>query len=153
REVVRTAENLYGFLPLATVYRIVELRDDISQRATVVAKGHTTVHTTGCLLLYFLLFQWLVDFLIIFYTFLGIARFGHLAIEFHETVYLSHLIWSCCSCSGLFNFGFGGVHYLSRRLGSFLLLEQYGFVILRHHFDKVFRRLFPVFEDPLRRIT
>ncbi|CAB4949700.1 unannotated protein [freshwater metagenome] len=51
-EVVRGVKSIDGFMPMITVDEVVPVRDEITERASVVAEGDTTVHTTTRLLTY-----------------------------------------------------------------------------------------------------
>ena len=50
REVVGCMEAVKRFTPPAQTNQVVPLRDDVSQRATVVAERNPAVHTPCCLL-------------------------------------------------------------------------------------------------------
>ena len=54
REVVGGVEPLARLVPLLAVHEIVEVGDDVPERAAGVAEGHAAVHAAGALRLHFL---------------------------------------------------------------------------------------------------
>ena len=63
REVVGGVEPLHGLRPVVAVHKVVPLRNEVAERAAVVAEGDAAVHAAGTLLLGGVLAEGLVDLL------------------------------------------------------------------------------------------
>ena len=60
---------MVSFIPVLTVNGIIKFGDDITKRATRMAKGDTAIHTPGRLLVQFFIRVQVNKLVIIFYTF------------------------------------------------------------------------------------
>ncbi len=90
-EVVGGVQALHGVGPVVPVDQVVPLRDQVAERAAVVAEGDAAVHATGALLLGGLLAEGLVDLPPVAQPDRHRAAAGQPPRELHEAGRLTHV--------------------------------------------------------------
>ena len=89
-EVVRGVQPLAGLVPLLAVHEVVEVGNDVPERAAGVAEGHATIHAAGALRLHLLRGQDREELVVVLEAVghRGIAR--DLTLVLHESARLTH---------------------------------------------------------------
>jgi len=89
-EVVGRVESLDCFAPPILVDEVVPVRNDVAQRAAVVAEGNPAIHAATCLLLQVCLGERLVHLLPITKTYGNGAGLRCLSTKLQESSWLTH---------------------------------------------------------------
>src|SRR5574343_245285 len=101
REVVGGVQHFQGLLPVAAVNQIVPVRNDVVDRATVVAERNAAIHAARALRLGSVVRQGLDEFLVVrqalFDRFVGLFE----ALELHESSRLAHYAASFCAAAAI----------------------------------------------------
>src|SRR3990172_9147191 len=90
REVVGGVQPLDRLPPVAAIYEVVPVGDDVVERAALVTEGDAAVHTTGGLLLEMVFGDLLVALQPVVDALLHGAARGRLPPELHEAAWFSH---------------------------------------------------------------
>ena len=97
-KVIRAMEDFDGFAPVALVNQIVPVRNDVVDRASVMAIRDTTIHATRPLFLEFVFGQGNNEFLVILDPVSDQAIASILTRNFHETGRFAHLLLTSMRC-------------------------------------------------------
>jgi hypothetical protein len=89
-EVVRRVQLLDGLLPVAAIDEVVPVRDQVAQRAALVAEGHATLHAAPALALELLLGLRVVVLLVVAHPLARVALVEAHAVDLDEAAELSH---------------------------------------------------------------
>ena len=90
REIVGGKEGRQGPFPIAFIYLVIEIRDDVAQRAAHVAEGHGAVHAPGALLPRLGLAPGLVEFAVVALSLRRRTPLRGLPAGFHEACRFTH---------------------------------------------------------------
>ena len=89
-KVVGGMEPLAGLVPLLAIHEVVEVGDDVPQRAAGMAEGDSAVHAAGTLLREFLLREDREELVVVLEP-VGDRRVAaHLPLVLHESAWLTH---------------------------------------------------------------
>ena len=89
-EVVGGVQALESLVPAVLTNQVIPLRNDVAQRTGRVTKRHAAVHAAGRLLLHLLVASLLIDLFPVHQTQRNRAMSRLFALEFHETLRISH---------------------------------------------------------------
>ena len=97
-KVVGGMESLAGLVPLLAVHEVVEVGNDVPQRAAGVAEGHAAVHAAGSLRLHFLWCEDREELVVVLEPVTHRRVAGDLPLILHESAWLTHR--SSAPCRG-----------------------------------------------------
>ena len=79
-----------GLVPLLAIHEVVEVGDDVPQRAAGVAEGHAAVHAPGALLRQLLLREDREKLVVVLEPVRDRRVAAHLPLVLHESAWLTH---------------------------------------------------------------
>ena len=91
-EIVGGVQAADGLAPAVAVNQVVPVRDEVAERASLMAEGNAAVHAAGSLLLQLRFLERKVNLLPVVDSLLGGPALKRLPLKFHKTGHLTHAL-------------------------------------------------------------